>query len=166
MARSLNVLPLSPAKAASASDFAGIYGQFNPRELGNLICHRESNAHLCELRIYTGRPVADKEPKTYAANMKQCATWEKDGITVTHRSLRYPSDWPVSKATEKGIDVALVVDFVALAIDKKYDIGVIASRLLLQICYKSKSKGLVKVDILRSNYITGRQAVGKSLASK
>ena len=36
-------------------------------------------------------------------------------------------DWPSSKAEQKGIDVALAVDFVALAIDGEYDVGVIAS---------------------------------------
>ena len=110
----------------SGNTYGSVCGQFKPMEIGKLISQR-AKADLCEVRIYTGRPVADKEPKTYSANMKQCSTWEKEGVTVIHRSLRYPHDWPNSKPSEKGIDVALTVDFVAMGIDKQYDIGIIAS---------------------------------------
>lgn len=103
-------------------------GQIKPMELGKLICQRNKfNVQLSEVRVYTGRPEATKEPKTYAAHMKQCASWERDGVIVIYRTLRYPQDWPTSNAVEKGIDVALAIDFVALAIDKQYDVGVIAS---------------------------------------
>ena len=43
------------------------------------------------------------------------------------RQLRYPQTWPNSPAQEKGIDVALAIDFVRLAIDGDYDAGVIMS---------------------------------------
>lgn len=105
-------------------------GQIKPMELGNLICERqlpESQVKLEQVRVYTGRSDATREPKTYAANLRQCAVWEKDGVEVIHRTLRYPIDWPASKPQEKGIDVALAIDFVALAIDGYYDIGVVAS---------------------------------------
>lgn len=59
--------------------------------------------------------------------MKQCAAWQRQGAVVIPRILRYPFDWPTSKHQEKGIDVALAIDFVALAIDGAYDVGVIAS---------------------------------------
>ena len=44
-----------------------------------------------------------------------------------HRQLRYPPDWPDERAQEKGIDVALAIDFVSMAVDGVYDIGVIMS---------------------------------------
>lgn len=106
------------------------YGQIKPVELGNLICSRSLpgvQRDLAQTRIYTGRPDATKEPKTYAAHMKQCNAWTKAGAKVIPRMLRYPRDWPVSKAQEKGIDVALAIDFVSLAVDNEYDVGVIAS---------------------------------------
>ncbi len=59
--------------------------------------------------------------------MKQCAAWEKARASVIARTLRYPVDWPATKAQQKGVDVALAIDFVALAIDEEYDVGVIAS---------------------------------------
>lgn len=105
-------------------------GQIKPMELGNLICARQPSfvqARLQQVRVYTGRPDSSKEPKTYAAHMKQCTAWARDGASVIFRALRYPADWPASKPEEKGIDVALAIDFVALAVDGQYDIGVIAS---------------------------------------
>jgi len=72
-------------------------------------------------------PDSTKEPKTYAAHTKQCQGWGKYGAEVIRRILRYPQDWPNSKAQQKGVDVALAVDFVTLAIDNMYDVGVIAS---------------------------------------
>ena len=48
-------------------------------------------------------------------------------ITVVRRPLRYPRDWPNSPAQEKGIDVALAVDFTAMALLKRYDVGILFS---------------------------------------
>ena len=107
-----------------------VYGQFKPVELGQLICSRPPpnvTRSLYQVRIYTGRPESTKQPRTYAAHMKQCAAWERSGAIVTPRTLRYPPDWPTTKEEEKGIDVALAIDFVALAIDGQYDVGIVAS---------------------------------------
>ena len=106
------------------------YGQVNPAELGKLICSRSPDGAtrtLHQVRIYTGSPDSSKQPQAYAAHTNQCNMWKKLGVEVITRILRYPSDWPNSKAEQKGVDVALAVDFVALAIDGEYDIGVIAS---------------------------------------
>lgn len=59
--------------------------------------------------------------------MKQCAAWERAGCIVIPRTLRYPFAWPQRPAEEKGIDVALAIDFVMGAVDGAYDIGVIFS---------------------------------------
>ncbi len=48
-------------------------------------------------------------------------------MTVIHRHLRYPSDWSNQRAQEKGIDVALAIDFVSMAVDGAYDVVVIMS---------------------------------------
>ena len=106
------------------------YGQIDPIKLANLICSRPSLGDLREIhqvRVYTGVPDSTKQPKTYAANMKQNLAWQSFGAEVITRTLRYPIDWPKSRAEQKGIDVALAVDFVALAIDGEYDVGIIAS---------------------------------------
>jgi len=107
-----------------------VLGQFDPIKLGELICSRPPpgfKRSLREVRIYTGRPDGSLEPKTYAAHIKQCLAWEKAGAKVIPRPLQYLSDWPSSKPQQKGIDVALAIDFIALAIDGEYNVGIIAS---------------------------------------
>jgi uncharacterized LabA/DUF88 family protein len=98
--------------------------------LANLICSRpppSTRRVLHEVRVYTGRPDSAKEPKTHSAHMKQCDAWTKAGAKVITRPLRYLKDWPSSKAQQKGIDVALAIDFVAFAVDRVHNAGVLAS---------------------------------------
>jgi hypothetical protein len=38
--------------------------------------------------------------------------------------LRYPPEWPRLPAQERGIDVALAVDFVMMAAHVEYDVGI------------------------------------------
>lgn len=110
-----------------------VLGQFDPIKLGHLIAGRKPHGdehedrELKEVRIYTGSPDSTKAPQTYGAHRRQAATWQKSGVTVTARTLRYPRRWPTEKAEEKGIDVALAIDFVVMAVEDEYDIGVIAS---------------------------------------
>ncbi|MGH9108540.1 MAG: NYN domain-containing protein, partial [Acidimicrobiales bacterium] len=63
----------------------------------------------------------------YGAASKQKARWEKAGVTVSARPLRYPRDWPDSAPEEKGVDVHLAIDYVAMAIWDNYDVGVLVS---------------------------------------
>ncbi|MYB40802.1 MAG: NYN domain-containing protein [Chloroflexi bacterium] len=105
-------------------------GQIDPLALGNLICSRPPpglTRTLSEVRVYTGRPESTKEPKTYGAHMRQCEAWERAGAVVIPRPLRYPGDWPDTRAEQKGVDVQLAIDFVAGAIDDRYDVGVMFS---------------------------------------
>ena len=107
------------------------YGQFNPVRLGELIAARGGPGGaacvLSDARVYTGRPDPRLEPRTYAAHLNQCTRWEADGASVVWRPLRYPPRRTGLPAQEKGIDVALCIDFVAMAIDGHYDVGVIVS---------------------------------------
>jgi hypothetical protein len=48
-------------------------------------------------------------------------------VTVIARDLRYPAGWPAQPAQEKGIDVALAVDFVMMAARREFDVGVLFS---------------------------------------
>jgi len=131
-----------------------IDGQFNPVQLGQLIASRPvggTTRVLHQVRVYTGQPSATKDSKGYAANRRQCATWKKWGAEVIARPLRYPYDWPTSKSQEKGTDVALAIDFIALAIDGEYDIGVLASadtdlKPALEFVYK-RYQGISGVEV-------------------
>ena len=108
-------------------------GQFDPLKLGQLIRKKKpfgqggTIRQLTQVRVYTGRPESSKDPHTYGAHMRQCAAWERKGVVVRARTLRYPHDWPTRPAEEKGIDVALAIDVVVMAVEGEYDVGVIAS---------------------------------------
>ena len=98
---------------------SGRDGQFRSVNLGYLIAGRGgpngAPCTLSDVRIYSGEPDARRDPRTYAAHRRQAHRWASDGATVITRSLRYPRGWPAVAAQEKGIDVALAVDFVKLA---------------------------------------------------
>jgi uncharacterized LabA/DUF88 family protein len=79
--------------------------------------------------VYRGYPSPIRQPGSAATNDRQARAWLRDPlVTVTSRPLRYPYGWPATPAQEKGIDVALAVDFVRLAFEREYDVGVLVSR--------------------------------------
>jgi uncharacterized LabA/DUF88 family protein len=48
-------------------------------------------------------------------------------VQIISRPLRYPAAYPREKPEEKGIDVALAVDFVMMAARDEYDVGILMS---------------------------------------
>lgn len=107
-------------------------GHINPRALGELLVARRTAyglpCQLAEVRVYRGSPEPRRQPKAAAANDRQAEAWTWLGKTrVIRRPLRYPRKWPVEPAQEKGIDVAIAVDMVRLAIERAYDVGVLVS---------------------------------------
>src|SRR6266516_16387 len=109
---------------------ASLYGQIDPMKLGRLLVERNpgrDGRQLTGVHIYRGQPDSSKDPKGYGANLRQCATWERAGANVITRTLRYPAGWPAEKAEEKGIDVALAMDFHAMAVGGEYDVGILMS---------------------------------------
>ncbi len=73
--------------------------------------------------------MARQDPKGNSAAQKQVDRWRKSGVEVVHRPLRYPQGWPqcAAKPEEKGIDVALAIDFVMMAHRNQFDVGIIMS---------------------------------------
>lgn len=104
-------------------------GQIDPLALGQLIVERSPfDRTLSGVRMYRGIPDATKDPKGHGACLRQIAAWSKSKrIQVVARPLRYPSGWPNKKPKEKGIDVALAVDFVLMAVRRDYDVGILMS---------------------------------------
>ena len=109
-------------------------GQVQPLALGRLVAADSPfDRQLHQVRVYRGQPDATRDPKGYAANARQIATWRRSPmVDVTVRTLRYPRGWPSShrdgeKPQEKGIDVALAIDFVTLAVAGEYEVGVLMS---------------------------------------
>ena len=106
---------------------SGRDGHLKPMALGQLIAARGgvdgAPYTLSEVRVYSGRPNPRVDVRTFAAHRKQSQSWQSAGATVIERELRYPQGRP----QEKGIDVALAVDFVRLALQGAYDVGVMMS---------------------------------------
>lgn len=109
-------------------------GQVDPLALGQLIAADSPfDRQLHQVRIYRGQPDATRDPRGYAANARQAAAWRKSPLVkVSLRTLRYPYGWPDShqpgeKPQEKGIDVALAIDFVSMAIAGEFEVGVLMS---------------------------------------
>lgn len=104
-------------------------GQVKPLELAELITSKSPfDRELAQVRVYRGRPDSLKDPTGYSANLRQCTVWEASPkIEVIWRTLRYPPNWPTEKAEEKGIDVALAIDFVMMAVRGEYEVGIIMS---------------------------------------
>lgn len=103
-----------------------VHGQIVPLRLG--LALRDMGVgerDLAEVRIYRGMPSSTRDPKGYGAADRQIALWRQTGrLNVITRPLNYRvPDAP----KEKGIDVQLAVDFVRLAIEGRYDAGVLFS---------------------------------------
>ncbi|QZN86866.1 NYN domain-containing protein [Cellulomonas sp. C5510] len=84
---------------------------------------------LEQIHVYRGQPSSDREVEQAARNKAQSAEWSRDPrVRMYNRPLRYPRDWPRTRAREKGVDVRLAIDFVRAAIDKSADVLILASR--------------------------------------
>jgi hypothetical protein len=105
-------------------------GQFWPDTLGTAIASDSPfERELVEVRVYRGLPSSERDPKGYGAAHSQITAWQRrPNTTVIWRPLRYPDDWPATKAEEKGIDVAMAIDFVMGAVKGWFDVGVVMSR--------------------------------------
>ena len=108
---------------------AAAVGHIDPLRLAQLlVTRRRRPSTLHGVRIYRGRPSPAHQSTAAAANDRQTSDWERSSlVTVIRRPLRYPIDWPVTPAAEKGIDVALAIDLVTLGMDKAYDAAILFS---------------------------------------
>ncbi|MFL6240063.1 MAG: NYN domain-containing protein [Actinomycetes bacterium] len=102
-------------------------GQVDPLQLGQWLAHRRPNCELKQVRVYRGLPTNKMDPKGYGINRRQAAAWRKvepARVEIYLRPLQY---LPGKEPREKGIDVALAIDFVMMATRDEYDIGVLVS---------------------------------------
>ena len=110
---------------ASASE-----GQVEPLALCHLLAGRVPGGCLTGVRVYRGRPSQRRDSRSHAACRRQTARQVSRGgglVVVMSRELRYPPDWPSRPAEEKGIDVALAVDFVMMIARRECDVGILFS---------------------------------------
>lgn len=105
------------------------FGQVHPLSLGQYITStRGDNRRLEMVRIYRGLPSSKHDQRGYSAAQRQNDEWRRrDRTVVITRPLRYLRTNSEVKAEEKGIDVALAIDFAMMAVRGEYDIGVLMS---------------------------------------
>jgi uncharacterized LabA/DUF88 family protein len=102
-------------------------GQVSPLRLAELIANEIPDGRLQQVRVYRGLPSNARDPKGYGAARKQTAAWmaeDQQRVHVYLRPLQYLDGHP---PREKGIDVQLAIDYVAMAVRNEYDVGVIFS---------------------------------------
>ena len=109
-------------------------GQVDPVTLAqHLAADSPFDRQLRQVRTYRGLPDATMDPKGYAACSRQVAAWQRSPlVSTTMRTLRYPKGWPAryrpgERPQEKGIDVALAIDFVVMASRGDFDVGILMS---------------------------------------
>jgi len=132
--------PLAPGQRWSLArdafcllDAAAREGQVDPLALGHLLAGRVPGGRLAGVRVYRGRPSQRRDPRSYAAHQRQTDRTDRQAsrggglVTVISRDLRYPPDWPMRAAQEKGIDVALAVDYVMMVARRECDVGILFS---------------------------------------
>ncbi|MBC9819717.1 NYN domain-containing protein [Terrabacter sp. MAHUQ-38] len=97
------------------------------------IAKRAPGGDLKQVRVYRGRPDPRKEARLAQVSDRQASQWQSDArVLVKRRPLWYPQDWGqdgcVERPREKGVDVALAVDLVALATKNAFDVAMVVSR--------------------------------------
>ncbi|MDQ1700200.1 MAG: hypothetical protein QOG34_2063 [Frankiaceae bacterium] len=104
-------------------------GQVDPLKLGHRLAGKRPDRELQQVRIYRGMPTPRHDAKGYAALRRQAAAWQRrttrpGELHVTLHPLQY---LPGRPPREKGVDVALAVDMVVMAVRGEYDIAILVS---------------------------------------
>ena len=104
-------------------------GHIDPLRTAQHLCERRRReSSLKQVRVYRGRPNPGRQPGSAGANDRQAAAWARSPLVeVVRRNLYYPQDYPTSPAVEKGIDVAIAVDMVRLAVRQELDVAILFS---------------------------------------
>jgi uncharacterized LabA/DUF88 family protein len=109
-------------------------GQVDPLRLArHLVADSPFDRELTQVRIYRGQPDSKRDPRGYGASRRQHADWGKSSLVdLIVRPLRYPAGWPdrcqpSERPQEKGVDVALALDFALMAAHDEYDVGILMS---------------------------------------
>lgn len=133
------------------------HGQVDPLKLGqHLAADSPYDRLLSEVRVYRGMPSSTRDPQGYAACRRQASAWEQSAqVKVFSHPLQYIDDKHsgVTIAREKGVDVALAIDFATMAADKAYDVGIIVSLdtdlkpSLAYVCDKQRAWGKPRAEV-------------------
>lgn len=102
----------------------------DPKKIAELIlAKRRRPSELVHVTAFRGRPLPQYQPEARSANDALAAAWERDGVRVVRRDLKYTVDRDSGEwsASEKGIDVALAIAVVEGAIADDFDVAIVFS---------------------------------------
>ena len=107
-------------------------GHFNPWQLGEEICRLNNEIRrpsdeplsLAAVYAYRGLPDARRDARYGAAKARRDAWQLLKGVEVETPTLAYDED---GDSREKEVDVKLAIDFVTLARDEMFDVGILFS---------------------------------------
>lgn len=104
-------------------------GHIDPLATAQLLVRRRKFAGTLErAHVYRGRPNPSKQEGAARANDRQASEWQRSSkVHLTRRNLAYPREWPELPPSEKGIDVAIAVDMIRMAIADEMDVAVLFS---------------------------------------
>ncbi|GAB3109638.1 hypothetical protein GCM10027055_07960 [Janibacter alkaliphilus] len=104
-------------------------GHIHPLAAAQLLVRRRKFAGALERAcVYRGRPNPSKQEGAARANDRQASEWGRSPlIQLTRRNLAYPRGWPGIPPAEKGIDVAIAVDMLRMAIADEIDVAILFS---------------------------------------
>lgn len=102
------------------------FGNFRPEALASQLQGRNHTLEIDSIRIYTGVHTPQRNSHQNAVMNRRMSAWVADApdrVEVFPRPLAYRG----REAREKGVDVELAIDIVALALEEKFDALVLAS---------------------------------------
>ena len=114
----------SNTRLAARKAFGEAYAIYNPLALAQLVCEQQG-LELAGVRFYLGVPDLRVTEDGHYAWMKRCARWRRQGVEVLTRILRQDDE---GVAREKGIDLRLALDAVALFRRKPFDVALLFSQ--------------------------------------
>lgn len=103
-------------------------GQIRPLSVGLLVRGpKDSNRELVSINCYRGLPSYEHNPRGFNAAQRQISSWVSRGGGLVRAYTRPINYRDPSRPQEKGVDVAIAVDFVLGFQQGLFDVGVIFS---------------------------------------
>ena len=121
---------------AAREAFGYTYPNYNVSDLSRQVCSRQG-WELAQVRFYTGIPDADDDPRWHFFWTHKLAAMGRQGVVVYRRPLRYRNravalpdgtQHHFRVEEEKGIDVRIALDVIALAHRCDYDVALLMSQ--------------------------------------
>jgi uncharacterized LabA/DUF88 family protein len=102
-----------------------LLGNVRPYSLGRQMM-RDGSCILEQVRVYTGIHTPQRRTKLHAMMQRRISAWiaaSPEKVNVFPRPLSYGG----GQTREKGVDVEIAIDFVRLALEDTFDVGILCS---------------------------------------